>query len=224
MIPSAYPPHLPEVILFDWDDTLVDTRHVSFQSINITLQTLGRPPLLWEPFVQQPSLSAREYFPTLFSAEELPKAHHVFRQALMEQHLAALIPTAGAHALLTWIQTQRIPMGVVSNKEGTILRKEIAHLQWESFFKCAVGSYDTPHDKPSPIPLYHALQAFSVDPGHHVWFVGDSIVDMMCAKNASCVPVSVGPQADLHPHPTVQAKHCIGLHQLLQTLPIKQPA
>jgi phosphoglycolate phosphatase-like HAD superfamily hydrolase len=43
--------------------------------------------------------------------------------------------------------------------------------------------------------LLYALSHKAIRPGEHVWFVGDSGVDMMCANAARCFPVAIGDQA-----------------------------
>ena len=121
-----------------------------------------------------------------------------------------------AHATILWLHSQNIPTAVVSNKNGDRLRKEIKTLDLSHIFYCAIGSGDTSEDKPSSKPLLHALEQKNLKASSDIWFVGDSIVDILCAHHAGCTPVSVGMQADFCQHPKIRAKNCDGLLQLLQ--------
>ena len=50
------------------------------------------------------------------------------------------------------------PQGVVSNKAGAFLRREVTYLGWNRFFGPVVGAGDAVADKPAPAPLLLALQ------------------------------------------------------------------
>lgn len=217
-IPVCYPQTQPKAILFDWDNTLVDTYRTSFRGLNEVLQHFKKPPLVWESFVTEPALSERGFFQKLFpTPEEFSEASTLFRQLMAQHRLQkdALFP--GVPELITWIHNQGIPSGVVSNKNGDVLRTEIQHLGLAPYFRCAVGSYDTPEDKPHPLPLLHALTQIPMEAGHHVWFVGDSIVDVLCAQKADCVPVTVRFQVP-PPCPVIQTRDCLHVHELLKSL------
>jgi phosphoglycolate phosphatase len=210
--------NFPKAVFFDWDNTLVDTCLLSFQGINKALQELGNVPMEWDAFLNAPSLGVRSFFQQILTSEKAIIAEQIFHETLVREHLTCLAPIPGAKNLLRFLESQRIPMGVVSNKHGDILRKEIQHLGWEKYFSQIVGSYDTPEDKPSPTPLLFALDNHSLTPGPDVWFIGDSSVDMDCAKLANCTPVSVGAQADKHHFEIIRAKNCLGVYQLLSSL------
>jgi len=205
--------HFPQAVLFDWDNTLVDTTRGCYHAINTVLSAFGKKTHTFEEFVNSPSISVRNYFKEIFTVHEYDEAQKLFFHHA--ERLSAS-PFTYAYPLLNWLKAVGVPMAVVSNKEGVLLRREIDKLGWSDYFYCAVGSYDTHEDKPSPVPLLHALSQKPIAPSPYVWFVGDSIVDMSCAHKAGCTPVSVGEQADTHPHPLIQAVDCKGLLDLLQ--------
>jgi phosphoglycolate phosphatase len=84
-------------------------------------------------------------------------------------------------------------LGVVSNKRGDLLRREAAHLGWDRHFGRLVGAGDAPQDKPAVAPVDMALEGSGIERGPLVWFVGDSPLDIDCARNAGCVAVLLGP-------------------------------
>lgn len=206
---------LPSAILFDWDNTLVDSENACFQAINKVFQAFNKPLLSEKDFDAQPALSVRVYFEKIFPPHQKQEA-----EALFEEYITTLpfAPFSKSQALLEWITRQGIPMAVVSNKSGDPLRRDIHRLRWENHFYTAVGSYDTAEDKPSPTPLKHALSLGSIHPGKDVWFVGDSVVDMMCAHQAGCFPVALRGTALDSPLAGLRAKGEEGLHMVLQGL------
>ena len=94
--------------------------------------------------------------------------------------------------MLAEIAGRGVYLGVVSNKTGSYLRREAAHLGWTDFFGRLIGANDAARDKPAIEPVALALADSGVDPGPDVWFVGDTAIDMLCARNAGCFAVLVG--------------------------------
>jgi phosphoglycolate phosphatase len=98
----------------------------------------------------------------------------------------------GAADALAALKGAGIYLGVVSNKRGDLLRREADHLGWTPHFGRLVGAGDAVRDKPDPAPVAMALRPAGIAPGREVWFVGDTGIDMACARNAGCIPVLVG--------------------------------
>jgi phosphoglycolate phosphatase len=98
-----------------------------------------------------------------------------------------------AEAVLELLHTKPVYVGVVSNKRGINLRKEIEHLGWNGYFDSIVGADDAKRDKPHPDPVHLALKESGLVPGPHVWFVGDSEIDLECAQATGMTPLFYGP-------------------------------
>ena len=190
----------PEAILFDWDSTLVDTFPAIRAAFKLTCQTF--------PLVDGSSLfqghchrSVKESFPILFGNRE-GEARDFFYQKIGEIDLKELVLLPGAFDLINCLHSKSIPLAVVSNKQGDILRKEINSLKMTSFFSFVSGSGDSKRDKPSPDPALDALTFMNKKSSLNIWFVGDSIVDWQCASLAGCRPVAIG----LAPHTLEEKK------------------
>ena len=207
------PDRLPRAVLFDWDNTLVDTTHDTLRALNAVCAAFNHRPMTLDEFQKKPSLTIRSFLSSIVAPSDISAAESVFFQHTTHLELV-LMPHA--HAVVTWLHRQNIPMAIVSNKGGDRLRKEIKHLNLSHAFYCAIGSGDTHEDKPSATPLLHALAQNNLSASRNIWFVGDSVVDMMCAHHAGCLPVSVSQQADHYEHPKVKAGNCEGLLQLLE--------
>lgn len=212
-----YPHKVPKAILFDWDNTLVDTWRIVFDSMNTAREAVGRPTFTVEEFWQRPHHSMRDTAVELFG-DHVEKGMGVFYGLVEKFHLEKIKVLEGAEALLKSLKAKRIYLGIVSNKDGHHLRKEVGHLGWDAHFSRVVGARDTEADKPSPIPVLAALQDSNITPGHDVWFVGDSIVDVYCARASGCVPIVVGQGEASQQHDIIHAKDCSGLELLLARL------
>ncbi len=217
MIPAPYPKKLPKAILFDWDNTLVDTWKIAFEAMNQARKTLGLTLISIEEFWSRPHHSMRDAALDLFG-DHFKEGERIFYETVDKLHLKEIKKLPGAEFLLENVKGLNIYMGVVSNKDGLHLRKEVEHIGWKLHFDKVVGARDFEEDKPSPIPVYAALQNSSIIPGHDVWFVGDSIVDVYCARASGCVPIVVGHGEASKQSDIVHAKDCQGLARLLANL------
>lgn len=217
MIPEVYPRSLPKAILFDWDNTLVDTWRTAYDSINIARKALGFPTIDVEDFWNRPHHSMRDASRELFG-DHFKEGERLFYEAVEKLHLIELITLEGAEALIKDLKARNIYMGIVSNKQGDYLRKEVEHLGWKPHFHKVIGARDAEQDKPSALPVIAALHESQIKPSHDVWFVGDSIVDVLCARASGCVPVVVGEGNASKENHIIHAKDCLGLAKLIKTL------
>lgn len=189
-------PHLPtaKAILFDWDNTLVETWPVIHAAMNGTLVEFGRQPWTLEETKTRVRKSMRDAFPELFG-DAWEAAGEAFYRHYSRIHLEELIVLKDADLLLRSIQAAGVPMGVVSNKNGGFLRKEANHLNWTPYFSKLVGATDAENDKPALDPVMLALEPMGLSPSTDIWFVGDADIDLACARNAGLTGILVRPEA-----------------------------
>lgn len=181
----------PRAALFDWDGTLVDCFAAIRRALDDTLTAMGHAPWDAEQARRRIGLSLRDYFPSLFG-DRWPEARAIYQKSYAAHHLESLRPQPGADELLSAFAEAGAYLGVVSNKTGRYLRREVRHLAWERYFGRLVGATDAAQDKPDVAAVRLALEGSGIAPGPKVWFIGDDIVDLTCARNARCVPVLVG--------------------------------
>jgi phosphoglycolate phosphatase len=186
----------PSAVLFDWDNTLVDSWAVIHTALNETFTAMDHPSWTREETEARVRGSLRDTFPAMFG-ERWQDAEKTFYDAFARMHLEQLTPLPGAAELLRDLSDAGLYLGVVSNKRGNFLRLEAQHLGWQGHFRCLAGAGDCARDKPHRDHVDHALGLGTESPGpsagSHVWFVGDADVDMLCAKNAGCRAVLVRP-------------------------------
>ncbi|MDH5750609.1 MAG: HAD family hydrolase [Rhodospirillales bacterium] len=184
----------PQAIIFDWDNTLIDSWQVIHQTLNATFDDFGLPSWTMEETKNKVRHSLRDSFPALFG-DRWEEAGATYYKYFSEIHLKELHPLPGAGEMLEALNRAGIFMGVVSNKKGDFLRKEASYLGWDHLFGRLIGATDAKRDKPSPDPVFLALDGSGHSPGSGVWFAGDAGIDLECAVNSGCVPVLIREKA-----------------------------
>lgn len=178
----------PRAVLFDWDNTLVDSWLCIQESYNMTFRHFGLPEWSLEETKVNVAKSLRDSFPSLFG-DRWEEAKDVFYRSFEAIHMAHLRPLPSAEAMLAELAGQGIYLAVVSNKRGSFLRAEVETLGWTRFFGALVGATDAEADKPHPAPVHMALAPGALTPNPRVWFVGDAAIDMECGLASGCTPV-----------------------------------
>jgi len=212
----------PKAVLFDWDNTLVDSWGCILAAMNGTLRRMGHEEWNLNEAKDRVALSLRDSFPKLFGERWL-EARDVFYAEFEAIHIEHLKPLAGAAEMLERLAGLGVTLGVVSNKNGRFLRQEAAHLGWDKWFHRLVGATDAAHDKPAADPVALALKDSGIEAGRAVWFCGDAEVDMHCAANTGCLPILLRQdepregEFDRHP-PFVHVDACNKLADLANEL------
>lgn len=224
---TAEPPLArPRAIVFDWDNTLIDSWAAIQDAQNFTLAYFGMEPWTFAETRARVRGSMRDTFPAMFG-ERWREAGEVFYARFTEHHLDALSPLPGAEDMLAALHGAGVYLCVVSNKKGDYLRAEAARLGWKRYFgkvggaagvSCSgiVGAFDAANDKPAVDPVDLALAGSGIAAGPVVWFAGDTDIDLECARNAKCVPVLVRREPPApeefrgHP-PALHAADCMSL-------------
>lgn len=179
-----------EAIIFDFDNTLIDVWPIMIKSIRETFKKFDKEDFLInnEHILMERSL--RDYFPKIF-LENHQEAEVFYRKKYLE-YSTNINSFKGAEETLNRLRNNNIDLFIVSNKLGSILRKEVSDLGWNNYFTSIVGSGDAKEDKPSKEPVLQATKSTGVKLGDKVLFVGDTYTDIQCAKNSNCTPILFG--------------------------------
>lgn len=180
----------PRAVVFDWDNTLIDSWPAIHDANNHALEAFGLKPWTFAETKARVRRSMRDSYPELFG-DRWEEAGRVFYERFAARHLETVVPLPGAEAMLADLSGAGLYLGVVSNKKGDYLRDEARHLGWDRFFGRVVGAFDAARDKPAPEPVAMALEGSGIACGPLVWFAGDTGVDMECGLRAGCIPVLV---------------------------------
>ncbi|MBN8874797.1 MAG: HAD family hydrolase [Rhodospirillales bacterium] len=182
----------PSVLLYDWDNTLVDGWAGITAALNAVFSAFDKPLWTVEDTRHRVRVSLRESFPVMFG-DAWERARDLFYATLADRHLEHVQPMPGAAEALAagapW------PQGVVSNKAGDFLRREVVHLGWSAHFGAVVGAGDASSDKPDPAPIHLALARLEQPATRAVWYLGDTALDMQAARAAGVTAVLIGDAA-----------------------------
>lgn len=179
----------PKAVIFDWDDTIVNTWRIIHAAINVTLQHMGKAPWSDDEARQHIGPPARVLFTGLFGEDKWEEADAVFIKAYEDSIECNIRVHEAAEDMLNFLGSANIPMVCLSNKRGPLLRREVAHLGFDHFFKNIVGTGDAPQDKPAATAVTYALVPTGVTAGMDVWLIGDGATDMICAHAAGITPI-----------------------------------
>jgi phosphoglycolate phosphatase len=183
------PDQRPSVLLFDWDNTLVDGWTGITAALNAAFGAFDMPAWTVEDTKNRVRVSLKESFPVMFG-EAWEHARDIFYERFRGDHLEHVTPMRGAAEAL--LAGAAWPRGVVSNKAGKYLRAEVAHLGWAEHFGAVIGAGDASADKPSPEPILMALEQMGFAADRTVWYLGDTALDMVAARAAGVTAVLVG--------------------------------
>lgn len=191
----------PKCVIFDWDNTLISTWPKIAMALNSALEFFDKPRWSIAEVKANSHKSLKDGFPIIFG-HNWEEARDIFYKVYEEtSDIEAL---EGGERILKLLQKNNIKAGIVSNKRGDILRKEVQDIGWDDYFFGAVGSLDAHCDKPHPDPVYHLLEGIHMESSNKVWFIGDTTVDIECAVNSGCIPILFG---DKTSSPDLDEKH-----------------
>ena len=134
----------PRAIIFDWDNTLVNTWPIIHEALDRTFKHMGHEPWTLDMVKKRVARSMRDSFPDIFG-EKWQAAAEIYQGHFRSIHLQRLEALEGAGAMLEWLSNQPVYVAVASNKKGVNLRKEAEHIGWDKYFGQIIGADDTPY-------------------------------------------------------------------------------
>lgn len=179
--------------LFDWDGTLVDSKHALVAAWHdVTEQVLGsRWPVEEDDVRLVLSRRGTEVFPLLSDDAALVSALAEGFTPAYERYAAdGVRPFPGAVALLEELRARGVAVAVVTSKarvrySADADRGRLAHLV--SAVACAE---DVARGKPDPQAVHHVLEVLGVRPEQAV-MVGDTVVDIATGRAAGVRSIGV---------------------------------
>lgn len=177
---------MADLIVFDLDGTLVDSRLDLAGSANRLLEEFGAEPLSVDRVVGMVGEGARMLVGRVLAAAAVRTDLDVALARFLtiyDDHLVdhtQLYP--GISELLPALEG-RAPLAVLTNKPGHHSRRLLDALDIHRYFFEVVGGDDRWPRKPDPAGLQHLIAVAGVPPAKAV-MVGDSMVDVETARAA----------------------------------------
>lgn len=174
---------MKSTILFDVDGTLIDTEKTIIKSFQKTpSDTYGITPTAEE----------------LFYVLGIPGTKAVKRYVHSETESQKLLAdwTENDHAMfhyskifndieqtLEQLQKQNIRLGIVTSRTDAEMQVVTDNFDIGKYFDIFITASKTKLHKPNPDPILKAMEILNLSP-QETMYVGDSIYDFQCAKNA----------------------------------------
>jgi len=183
-------------VIYDHDGTLLDSLDVVVAATNAVLAAHGRPARPRAPIIagmvhptgQRMGYLLDETDPV--RQADLAQAFYVAAHAC-DPGMVHVYP--GIHAAVHQLAAAGIIQGVLSNNQGTLVRRWLAHAALAPHFAVMMGEEDMPAPKPDPRGLVAMMAQLGLDPAATV-YVGDTVGDLHTAQAAgiACIGVTWG--------------------------------
>jgi phosphoglycolate phosphatase len=176
-----------DLVLFDLDGTLADTAPDLAAAANRQRADLGMEPLPLEELRPLASHGARGLIGRALGLAPGDAGYEASRLQFLAYYEQALcVHTrlfAGMAEALDLLESGGRRWGVVTNKAMRFTEPLLRSLELHRRAACIVGGDSTPHPKPHPAPLRHALDIAGVAAAQAV-YVGDDLRDVQAGRAA----------------------------------------
>ncbi|GEM_PF-2353809 len=177
-----------KLVIFDLDGVLVDTFELQKYAFKNTYSALCSPDYesSFAEFVQYSGIPLAE----IFQKMKLPIGFMDMYVSCSKSnlHLVSLYKNSGD--LLIQLKNQMRILAIISGKEENRIHAILQKFEIGSFFEDVIGGDSTLKGKPNPGPVLHLLKKNNLEKKDAI-FVGDSWVDVLCAKNAGIESIGV---------------------------------
>lgn len=181
-----------DLVIFDWDGTVMDSVAQIVRSIQAAAGDLG---------VDAPSEAAAKDIIGLGLPEAMrvlfPSVTEAAREALRQQYATHFVasshgqaaPFAGAEAMLQGLRASGVRLAVATGKSRKGLNRVLGDTGWEHYF-AATRCADETLSKPHPRMLNELLNELNV-PVQRAMMVGDTTYDLAMAEAIGMASVGV---------------------------------
>ena len=220
----------PNIILFDWDNTIVQSAKALKDAMETVLDmdfTLPDTDVRQQYF----GTSFRSGFPHLFG-ERWMEAKEIYHQKFQTcrnaypNQLFSYVPDA--EEILHHCKEQNYQMAVVSNRLHEDLVYEVTQTGLQDLFFCICGSGPSEADKPDTSHARYALQIGGyenmlddAEARKNIVMIGDSKVDMLLANNLDVTGILLrDATSDSPAESIIQQTNCLAINHLRELPPL----
>ncbi|MEG1584546.1 MAG: HAD-IA family hydrolase [Anaerovorax sp.] len=178
-------------VLFDFDGTVMDTNDVVIQSWQHAFKTLEgkeRPEAeIVKTFGEPLTITMEKLLPNV----PVEQAVAIYRSYQVNNFLDLIKLFPGIEELLILLRKRNYKTGLVTSRLTGTTYEGLAKYNLEPYFDVIVTCDDCTKHKPDPEPILITLEKLKSAPEEAI-MLGDSMFDILCAKNAGVKSVLVG--------------------------------
>lgn len=183
-----------DLVIFDLDGTLVDSKQDLCNSVNATRSYMGMEPLPDDVVASYvgngaPVLIKRAMGEGATEAQ-LEAALAYFLSYYREHMLDYTRDYPGVRECLTELRGRRVKMAVLTNKPVRFSKEILVGLKLGDYFFQVYGGNSFVEKKPHPVGIETLIEEAGTS-RDRTWMVGDSSVDVLTARNAGVRSVGV---------------------------------
>lgn len=173
-----------DLLIFDLDGTLVDTRQDLTNSVNFTRSEYGLPPLTLTQVMQHVGDGMRKLLQRSLpdvGPEAIKQAIATFREHYGEHQVDHSRLYPGVRETLKHFRSKKL--AVLSNKPEEFTLTVVEQLGIGQYFQAVLGGDSVAALKPSPEPILHILRILEVNPDKCI-MIGDGPTDIESGRAA----------------------------------------
>jgi len=171
-----------KLVIFDVDGTMIDTKDVVLKSYQYAVSgELGRQ-------LTEDELTAAYGIPTLQALEQMgvqdiERVSKLYYESLLNTYAEGIRLFDGIDPVLEELRKRNITCGIVTSRDKVEVNNDSTLAAIRKYFDYVICSEDTEKHKPDPEPVNKLLERAGVD-ASDVIYLGDTVYDYLCAKNA----------------------------------------
>lgn len=182
-----------EMLIFDFDGTLVHTAPDIHQAINEYLVSYGKPELSYEEVLPEIGMGLGQLFLNTFpKAEKDPKTLHTMVEEFVDMYKKHHLnqPTL-FHGALEFIESWEGKIAILSNKREFYIHSILKHLKLQTLpWVDIIGGDTFEEKKPHRMPFDNLLKKAGLA-ADQALMIGDGDPDILGAKNCGMKSVAV---------------------------------
>jgi len=183
-------------VLFDFDGTIMNTNEIVIKSWQHTYRTVKGEELPAERIVKTFGEPLYITMARLFPQIAPETGIEIYRSYLREHYAFMIKPFPGMVDLVIEVKERGYKTGLVTSRVKDTTVSGLVQFGLYSHMDCLVTCEDTDKHKPDPEPIKIALGKLSANPDETI-MLGDTMFDIICARNAGVKSALVGWQMAL---------------------------
>lgn len=179
----------PSLIIWDWDNTLVNSRPVVVAALNDVANMAHLPLITHQDIVDVMGTHMGRFWQENFGDKKTEAVAYYLSRYVAHNEKLELFPET--RDVLEWVRSKGIPQIVVSNKNQHILDEECHRLNLGKYFDKVIGTDDRHIAKPTRA---FADEIFGEEWPKNALMIGDGESDMMFAQTLGVFGLFIRPE------------------------------